>query len=152
MTTVYDETAVAAVAEADVELNAIAFDWSPALSFENTRPVAPLVPMLVHEIGHVLGFKDTCGTRHGPRPDPDCPRDELESVMLSGSNREQLTEWDVARLCTRFPGQAGTPAADARREQPGQLGALFGWLTLAAAAALAIGFVFSRGAPRKGSP
>lgn len=133
MTTVYDETASAGVAEADVELNASAFEGAAS---------APLVPVLAHEIGHVLGFQDTCGTRHGAGPDPGCPRDELESIMLSGSSREQLTGWDIQRLCSRFPRNEGGKEADASPDTQGDPS--LGWCALAAtAAALAVAWFFA---------
>lgn len=118
--------------------------------FDSTRPVAPLVPVLTREIGHILGFKDTCGTWRGPRADPDCPPDELESVMLSGSNRDQLTGWDVDRLCARFPRNEATSAEGAKREPSGQVGASCGWWVMAAAAALTVALFFSGRVRRRG--
>jgi len=134
MTTVYDTpSSTGGPGESDVELNTSAFDWSHGTSLTSAQPVAPLIPVLVHEIGHILGFQDTCGTRHGVRPDPGCPPNELESVMLSGSNREQLSAWDVARLCSRFP---KSEARAARAEEPEHRTAPVGWWALAGATLL----------------
>lgn len=91
--------------EADVELNAVGFDWSLEAKPRRTeaRPVAPLVPVLVHEIGHQLGFEDACGSRHDGSVHADCSADERQSVMVSGSGRATLSDFDVRRLCSKYP-------------------------------------------------
>ena len=145
MTTIHDGSLSDSVAEADVELNAVAFDWSstPA-SNVNARPVVPLVPLLIHEIGHILGFEDTCGSRHDAHHSTQCSRDELASVMLSGSGREQLTAWDVERLCARFPRKPESPSDATDREEGRSVDAPLGWVTLGIATVLVIAFLSSR--------
>lgn len=80
------------VREADVELNAVHFDWVAGSS----RPTAPLDAVLTHEIGHVLGFSDVC-------VDEACPGAEAISVMRSGRTDAALSPWDIERLCAAYP-------------------------------------------------
>lgn len=130
MTTVYRGAATDGIAEADVELNALGFEWAVGAETRETkgRPVAPLVPVLVHEIGHQLGFEDACGSRHDGSVHADCDDDELESVMVSGSGREELSDFDVVRLCSRFPRNGAQSSSVSRSAShpvpPGWLAAL----------------------------
>jgi hypothetical protein len=80
------------VREADVEINAVHFDWGAGAN----RRTAPLEAVLTHEIGHALGFSDVCG-------DGSCPDDEATSVMRSGRSDASLNGWDVERLCAAYP-------------------------------------------------
>lgn len=94
-------------------------------------------------------FRTLAVPRHDARPNPQCPRQELESIMLSGSRREQPTEWDIQRLCARFPRNADTPVKDMAREQSGQVGARLGWWAIVAAAALTLALFLARILRRK---
>jgi len=135
MTTVYREAPSDGVAEADVELNALGFDWSLGAEPRRTeaRPVVSLVPVLVHEIGHQLGFEDACGSRHDGSVHAGCGADELESVMVSGSGRAALSDFDVRRLCSRYPkNEAPSNKATERASQT----VPSGWLTMLAFAIL----------------
>lgn len=80
------------VLEADVELNGVGFSWGEG---NISKPQAPLGAVLLHEVGHMLGFPDTCAD--------ECSGDEALSVMKSGSTNIELTAWDVARVCAVFP-------------------------------------------------
>ena len=113
------------VVEADVELNAVAFDFRPSLEKQSeTRIPMDLTSTLVHELGHVLGFTHTCTIRgnaiendiHG-QPLPTCdaaPRRVLRSVMvpavdipggpISASRAvSSLSRVDRRTLCRTYP-------------------------------------------------
>lgn len=140
MTTVHGEGSDRGITEADVELNGVWFDWSidDASGTATSRSVVPLIPVLVHEIGHVLNFRDTCGSRHATSGHTDCPPTELESVMLSGSGRADLTAWDIERVRTRFPRMQGSTSDESlSSEHPGMDAWPYG-LVLAAGAALMV--------------
>lgn len=93
MTTTYPTRAEPGkVREADVEINAVHFDWGLA----PTRLSAPLEAVLTHEIGHVLGFQDVC-------LDSPCPEVEWTSIMRSGRTEPTLSPRDVERLCAAYP-------------------------------------------------
>lgn len=77
--------------EADIELNGVHFAWS---SREGAKPLAPLLPVLVHEIGHVLGLPDHCREppwRHG------------SDGVMTGTLAEVPAPAEVDRVCRRFP-------------------------------------------------
>ncbi len=94
MTTVYPRGAgPGSVREADVELNAVYLSWKDGAG---ANPVAPLRAILIHELGHVLGFPDAC--QQG-----GCSVEEIGSVMRSESYATKLSAWDVKRLCGAFP-------------------------------------------------
>jgi hypothetical protein len=92
MTSVYPETAVPGqVTEGDIELNAVHFSWrqagkSPSLSSGRQRQ-ALLDAVLLHEIGHVLGFRDDAGSRG----------------IMHASARTELDQEDIAAVCRAFP-------------------------------------------------
>jgi len=94
MTTVYPKGAgPGSVREADVELNAVHLSWKDGVG---PKPVVPMRAVLVHELGHVLGFPDVCnqGT---------CSAEEAGSIMRSGTSETKLSAWDIERLCGAFP-------------------------------------------------
>jgi hypothetical protein len=141
MTTVYPEGGgVREVREADIELNAASFDWT--LDEEDDRPhgtgrqIAPLEAVLAHELGHLLGLRDTCGSEHGGRAKAraSCSADERESLMFSGSTRTAPSPWDRDQLCAAF----GTVPRAAR----GPLATLWRMLALAAIGSAAAGLLF----------
>lgn len=95
MTTTYPRGATGRrVVEGDIELNAVTFAWGGANDRE--KVIAPLAAVLTHEIGHVLGFSDTC-------KDGTCTPAESSSVMRSGNPVAVLNAWDVRRVCDAFP-------------------------------------------------
>ncbi len=110
MTTTYPARATPTlVQEADIELNAANFAWTE--TDDQRRPRAPLDAVLVHELGHVLGFEDVCLGDDGRRT-ADCSDEERASVMNPGSRKTALTAFDVARLCKAYPPAAASePAA-----------------------------------------
>ncbi|GEM_PF-6036669 len=113
MTTVFPDGARgAAVVEADVELNAGTFRFAP-FGTETNPLTVPLKAVLVHEIGHVLGFEDACGG-HWHDANRGCPDGPPESVMYAPALREELTPLDVAALCAAFPKTEETSAGAPR--------------------------------------
>lgn len=110
MTTTYPPRAEPTqVREADIELNAVHFAWFGSTS---GQPEAPLDAVLVHEIGHALGFPDRCGAHVWTR-DAACDPSDEESVMNAASRRTELSELDIARLCAAYP-LSGAAPPDAR--------------------------------------
>jgi len=113
MTTVFPDGARGgAVVEADVELNAGTFRFAP-FGTEPKPVTVPLKAVLVHELGHVLGFEDACGGQWNDA-DRGCPDGPPESVMYAPALREELTPLDVAALCAAFPKTEGTGAVAPR--------------------------------------
>jgi hypothetical protein len=91
MTTVYPRGATGAnVREGDIELNAVSTRW---LSSE-THDGPSLDSVLLHEVGHILGFSDLGALPHGA---------PLDSVMREGAVAQGLTHSDVRTLCQRYP-------------------------------------------------
>lgn len=91
MTTVFPPGARGAeVREADVEINAVRAAW-----LEDQTPGRPtLRSVLLHEMGHLLGFPDL---------EPLPAGIPLDTVMREESVAEGLTERDVQATCERFP-------------------------------------------------
>jgi hypothetical protein len=90
MTTLFPEGARSAdVREGDIEINAVHDAW---LEDQSGHP--NLRSVLLHEIGHVLGFPDL---------EPLPAGAALDTVMREGSVAERLTERDVQATCKRFP-------------------------------------------------
>jgi hypothetical protein len=115
--------------EADIEINAAAFSFARDPSSDPRA--LDLQAVLVHEIGHALGFADNCRARsssartdHRGRPLPDCrkaPADVLRSVMFpaaklddtgkSRNGKRTLSRDDIAGVCASYPSTA-KPAND----------------------------------------
>lgn len=123
MTTVHPGAALEdssrAIDDADIELNAVGFDWSPwsIASNQGSEAAMDLREVLRHELGHVAGFRHVCEqTSRAPRGAPACEAltgDALHSVMLPGADTgvsstptgRRLTQDDVERLCAVYPAQ-----------------------------------------------
>ncbi|HEX2735558.1 MAG TPA: hypothetical protein VHM70_28350 [Polyangiaceae bacterium] len=95
------------VKEADIELNAVRFEFAtdsskgaPEQARATPKPSVSLQATLVHEIGHVLGLRDAClaHTLSGA-PDDNCPYLAKNSVMHAPAHLEQLSDVDRVELC-----------------------------------------------------
>jgi hypothetical protein len=118
----------ARIAEADIELNAVSFDWRTSPDARGRTAEDRLRAVLVHELGHFLGLAHPCadGARPGEPcagqshlamyPDPLAPG---RSLVL------KPTEEELATVCAIYP--------SSRRFQPGN--ALV-WALVAGVAAL----------------
>jgi hypothetical protein len=92
MTTVFPASEPpASIEEADIELNGVHFTWSAG---EDAKPVAPLLPVLVHELGHVLGLQDA---------HPEEGRSNRQEGVMTGALAERPTTAEVDRVCGKFP-------------------------------------------------
>lgn len=98
--------------EADIELNGVDYVWhaaglgATAIEPAESRPRLWLRAVLVHELGHALGFGDRCllsRSRQGVGADPRCTTAEQASVMFVGSRSATLSPLDIEQLCRRYP-------------------------------------------------
>jgi hypothetical protein len=65
----------------------------------------PLRAVLVHEIGHRLGFRDACGERGhiGQAGTSACSEAERAGVMFAYAQRVEPSEAEVTVLCRWYP-------------------------------------------------
>lgn len=129
------------VVEADVQLNAVIFDWGAAAP-GSAVPFSSLHAVLVHEIGHMLGLEDECGASiyHGPIAG-NCTLQAKSSVMYAPAGNETLSESDVIQLCQLYPALSFAEGASSAAQAPlvtelglGLAAALLATLVLSAAA------------------
>jgi len=132
VTSVFAKAADGEIVDADIELNAVNFQWTNIPdSGVNPKPgAADLANVLTHELGHLLGLSDNCvrapaGTPpldDSGKPAPDCdtaPAALRESTMFPDTvandiRKRTLGADDVAAVCALFPlympPDAGAPA------------------------------------------
>jgi hypothetical protein len=141
-----------ALAEADIELNAVSYDWF-GTGHGVPHPV-PLEMVLAHEMGHVLGLE------HVDELTSDAADPRTSSIMTSAVHygRRQVlapTSADLAELCSRYPREGVGPPAEAPSAGAGSVGGSFRPEELARWAAVAVSVVLvlakARGALRKKS-
>jgi hypothetical protein len=91
--------------EADVELNAEHFDWGEEKLGDGAKRHVSLRAVLVHEIGHVLGFEDACAERgheaHA-RATP-CTVEDRGGVMFASVGTLEPSRKEIAELCRLVP-------------------------------------------------
>lgn len=136
--------------EADIEINGrfIRFTDMPRVqrSFaESEGNDASLHAVLVHEIGHLLGFPDACGA-HGQK----CAEPlKHATVMHAADQLTELTPTDQAALCARFPQSKAAEPVTANaaatnplpKSAPEEKESSFEFLIVLAALALALGVI-----------
>jgi hypothetical protein len=109
MTSTYPSETSRPPEEADVELNAVSFQLTPGAggsSPASPQWSVPLEPVLVHEIGHVLGLPDVCGAHRRASGRPvitACPAEDRQRVMFAANLNTRPTPADVAELCRLYP-------------------------------------------------
>lgn len=125
MTTLHFDASGSRIEEADIELNAVKFDFSASQTGETRarRYRVELVQVLLHELGHVLGFGHVCTRGHnrrsrGGKQVPDCaeiPARNRRSIMMpfwddiagpssvAASRISRLGATDRRRLCAAYP-------------------------------------------------
>lgn len=112
--------------EADVELNGAAFRFTgddvsglPAA----TKWSVPIEPVLVHELGHVLGLPDVCGDDRRASGQPVtsvCTAEDRHRVMFAAGLNARPTAGDVAELCQLYPADR-TGAAETKPTGPASI-------------------------------
>jgi hypothetical protein len=162
MTTTYPgSVAAGATAEADIELNGVRFAFTDKASAPVGVPpgvgAVGLEPVLVHEIGHVLGLHDVCADYGGPtgRPVPTaCTSADRARVMFGANVGVEPKPADIEELCSLYPSDSSsavialTDIGSSRAFFGGALGAS---LFLTAAALIATAVRVRRARRRRGS-
>lgn len=106
------------IAEADIEVNAVRFEWPGARSERSEREKTPapvaLSSVLAHEMGHALGLDDACRSAPGECPVP--PPSIMTAVAHDGRGERAPTTQDLATICSLYPlapgaGARGTPTS-----------------------------------------
>jgi hypothetical protein len=142
------------ILDADVELNAVIFDWADlARNPGDVGNVQDLQNTLTHEFGHLIGLDHTCfiaGTRPGAVDDrgqlvPSCGHasDEIKATTMFAAvipgdlDRRSLTEDDRRGVCEIYPPvdlvlEAGPQGCSLSRAPAGA----GGWALLALALAI----------------
>ena len=126
-----------AIAEADLEINAVDYRWSTGLDDRRDEGLVNLRSVLVHEFGHVFGLAHDCGigkafidaeTRSRRLPTCTETRD-LSTAMFAGPGEEGRAlvfapvEVERRALCELYP----RIAPSGRVEAPGREGAKTFW-------------------------
>jgi hypothetical protein len=98
------------IVEADVYLNADGFSWSDSPSEDGVT----LEPVLLHELGHVLGLLHPCGDE-APSV-PACTEDPAFDVVMNpaySAERTTPTDDDLAGICALYGQRMPTCRTDA---------------------------------------
>jgi MYXO-CTERM domain-containing protein len=120
LTSVFARATDGEIVDADIELNAVNFQWTNIPdSGVNPKPgAADLANVLTHELGHLLGLSDNCAAAggkppldHTGQPAPACaaaPADLREATMFPDTvandvRKRTLGADDVAAVCALFP-------------------------------------------------
>ena len=106
MTSIYPEGSARPPEEADVELNAAGFQVDSAVGgAAKSRWSVPVEPVLIDELGHVLGLRDVCRADWSAsgRLAPACSAEDRGRVMFASSVNTRPSTADVAELCRLYP-------------------------------------------------
>jgi MYXO-CTERM domain-containing protein len=121
LTSVFARATDGEIVDADIELNAVNFQWTniPDSGVNPRQGAADLANVLTHELGHLLGLSDNCAAAGAPtpplddtgKPAPPCdtaPAALREGTMFPGTvpddiGKRTLAPDDVAAVCALFP-------------------------------------------------